>query len=664
MITLLAAALVAPLGVPPDLDELVVEVCPGGQTPGISEARNAVRELRAADPAAARRPVTVVVHDGAYSLAAPFRLEPEDSGTAEAPVRYVAAPGARPVFSGGTTLAVTRAESGLWRASTERRFDQLFVGGRRATPAREPDEGTFRIVSVEETVLEQGEGRAPRRAAQRVELEEAAWALLAELDDAGLAQVQLVVLHKWDVTRRFVRGLDRGARRVLVDGAGMKPWNRWDARSRCWIEGLPQGLDEPGEWLVDGEGTLHYRALPGEQPGANPLVAPRLDHLVEIAGDPAGGRFVEHVTLEGLAFRHGAFVLGPEGFEAAQAAAPIDAAVQVDGARHVALVDCEVAQVGRYGVWFRAGCEDVRLERSVVRDLGAGGVRIGEGTLRAPGPLRTGKCAVLETTIREGGRVLPCAVGVWIGHSPDNRVEHCEVADFFYTGVSVGWRWGYDESLAQRNLIARNHLHHLGQGLLSDLGGVYTLGPSPGTRVVENHIHDVRTASYGGWGLYPDEGSSGILFARNLVHDTDTGGFHQHYGRENVVRGNLLAFSRDQLLQATRVEGHRSFTFTGNLCLLDREALLAGPWRELDLVMDGNLYWRLGGGEVDFAGLDLEAWRALGRDRASLVADPGLVDPRGRDFTPRDPQAAPLAAIGFEPLDLEQVGPRAPSRWR
>ncbi|MGW5366412.1 hypothetical protein [Actinopolymorpha pittospori] len=69
------------------------------------------------------------------------------------------------------------------------------------------------------------------------------------------------------------------------------------------------------------------------------------------------------------------------------------------------------------------------------------------------------------------------------------------------------------------NLIAYNHLHHLGQGLLNDMGRVYLLGEQPGTVVRGDLIHDVECANYGGWGIYLDEGSSHVVVEGNICHD-------------------------------------------------------------------------------------------------------------------------------------------------
>jgi parallel beta-helix repeat protein len=252
-------------------------------------------------------------------------------------------------------------------------------------------------------------------------------------------------------------------------------------------------------------------------------------------------------------------------------------------------------------------------------------------------------------------------VGIWIGQSAHNRVAHCEIADFYYTGISIGWTWGYGRSLARGNIVEYNHVHHIGKKSdgsgpwLSDMGGIYTLGVQPGTTIRNNLWHDIAALRYGGWGIYFDEGSSGILAENNLVYNTTHGGFHQHYGRDNTVQNNIFAWGRDHALQATRPEEHIRFRFVRNIVLHRGAQILAGNL-DFHFVFDHNLYWRVDGDAVRFGTLNWEQWQAKGMDRNSIRADPQFRDPARNDF--RLAETSPARQLGFQPFSLDQVGPR------
>jgi hypothetical protein len=171
-----------------------------------------------------------------------------------------------------------------------------------------------------------------------------------------------------------------------------------------------------------------------------------------------------------------------------------------------------------------------------------------------------------------------------------------------------------------------------------------------------------------------DEGSSHIISENNICYNTSSQGFHQHYGRENVVRNNIFAFGREGQATVSRYEDHLSVTFDRNILIGDNQPIYAvGKPEQRIFLSNNNLFWdvarapwcgastRNEKGEWGYKQeYSFEEWRKLGYDPQSIVADPKCRDFAARDFT-LEP-ASPAFALGFEPIDMSDVGPRPPEK--
>jgi parallel beta-helix repeat protein len=384
------------------------------------------------------------------------------------------------------------------------------------------------------------------------------------------------------------------------------------------------------------------------------VIAPYAREMLRFEGIPENKENVQNIIISGLSFCCTDWSLPENGYADVQAAYDIPGVIVGNGAKSITIENCIFKHLGNYAIEFSAACSEIRILGNEIFDMGAGGVKLGLPGFEDMLNNRTFKNTISNNHIHHIGEVYPAACAVLIMTSGENTISHNHIHDTYYTGISNGWSWGYAETPTRNNIIEYNLIHDIGRGMLSDMGGNYNLGVQPGSVIRNNVIYDVTSYGYGGWGIYTDEGSSGILIENNTVYRTKTGGFHQHYGRENIVRNNIFAFAKLGQVIRTRMEEHVSFTFERNIVYWDEGPLLGGNWKDDKYRMDNNLYWQAKGAPFDFAGFPFADWQKRGQDVHSIIADPLFVDPYNGNFSLKPD--SPAFKLGFKPIDTSTVG--------
>ena len=631
----------------------------------------AVRKLRVLRKKDPKRPAVVTLLPGRHQLRKTLTLGPADSQ-----VTFRGEKGA--VLSGGRVIGGWKPGEingvAAWWAPVRKGedFKQLWVNGRRAERTRLPERGLFQI----ETLLDPIED--PTLKHQFYVQQERFTYKPGDLRAfANLGDVEFVALHYWIESRVPIATLDESTRTVEL---AFKPRMRLTddhtpSPAHYYVENVREALRRPGQWYLDrAAGRVWHIPRKGERIDRVEAIAPVLDTIVDAAGDVERGERVQGVRFEGVTFSHNEYRPDEASRRATpQAACHVPGAVRLTFARGCALDHCNIAHVGGYGVEFGDGSDDGAVTGCHLHDLAGGGVKVfhavldttGSDKIRGKGmvvrPCR--RVTIRDCHIHDGGHRHRQAVGVLIGKCSGCIVEHNHIHGFDYTGVSVGWTWGYTEGECYGNIVEWNHIHDIGRGVLSDMGGIYTLGQQQGTRLRFNHIHDVESRGYGGWGIYPDEGSTDILIECNLVYRTKYAPIHQHYGRDNVVQNNIFALGRRDMLALGKWESHNAFTLRRNIFYMDQPNVLSGgynakPDAVLPAAVDHNLYWCAGKDKaLRFRGRNWKRWQQAGFDRHSIVADPRFRDVTRDDFT-LSPKSLAVTKLGFVPFDVSAAGTR------
>ncbi len=499
---------------------------------------------------------------------------------------------------------------------------------------------------------------------------------------SNLKDVVVIVYHYWSDSHLPIQSIDEKSNIVTFQFADPRqfsddfspPWHG----ARYIVENVFEASNSPGEWYLNRKtGILYYMPFPGENMKTVDVVAPILTELVSFDGNPLEQRYVQYIKIKNVNFSYNLFVL-PKGDSngSGQSALTVPGCIRMTGARFCSFQNCTLKNIGSYAFQVGNGCTQNRFVHNNLTHLAAGGFRATGGSVGSNPLIRTGFNVFADNTISYYGEVYSSAAGIILMQTEGNLVSHNLIHHGFQTAISVGYVWGYMPSISRDNIIEFNDIHDIGQGLLSDMGGIYTLGVSPGTVIRNNLIHDVESSAYGGWGIYMDEGSSYELIEDNVVYNTEFSAFNIHYSREITVRNNIFALSAKELLQRQRVEPHISVYFENNIMYWTQGKLLSANWvdtpytfydkaiapktREMTrtFYIDYNDYYNpnLPVHSLRFGDETLAQWRARGEDVHSVYADPMFVNASNFDF--RLKPESPAFKLGFKQIDISTVGPR------
>ena len=622
----------------------------------LAHAKEVVKELHKSD--SFNQPVQVIIKEGVYNLAETLVFRPEDSGTERSELTFMAAPGEQVVISGGKTLTGFKEISeNIWRLRIPEvkegswEFRQLFRDNKRLTRSRLPEEGWFYLEPASESI----EGDLRKEQEFHVKQGE-----IEEYDN--LHQAELVVYNRWNNSRLFIESIDEENQICRFKG---EIWRGPKEGKRFHIENIREGLTRPGTWYLDyDKGLLYIRTE--EDPNDSSVVAPVLETLVEFRGEYPSGDYVSHITMKDLSFRYASFPVGEMGIRGLQAASYLSGAIYAEAAQYIKIENCEITSVGQYGVDIGPRCHHCSLIHNRFTDLGAGGVRLGTTTRLKTDELVSYHNTISDNYIAEGGKTAYGAVGVFAANCRYTTISHNEVTRMKYTGISVGWDWGTGPNHCRDNMIEKNYIHHIGMNILSDMGGIYTLGISPGTYIRGNIIHDVWPYNDSGRGIYLDQGSVGYIVENNIVYNTLSPSIRFQIGTSgNIVKNNIFAFATEGVLG---YDTDRFNVFHQNIVYWKEGPLFSGNRiHNFNQEISNNLYWNTDDSNPDFAGYTFEEWRKQRRpklgfvtypamDHHSLYADPRFKNPAKGDFTLL--QESPAFELGFEPIDTSDVGPR------
>ena len=203
----------------------------------------------------------------------------------------------------------------------------------------------------------------------------------------------------------------------------------------------------------------------------------------------------------------------------------IPAAVTVSRGDDVTFTNDAFQHLGATAVDLADGTQDSGVYDSVITDTAGGGVSVGEvdDYFQDNPTLMTTGDTIAGTRISYVGQDYSDTIGVWAGYTRDLTVTHDDIGHTPYSGMSIGWGWGYASTCSMQ----------AGEGLSTCAHGTNYAG---GNNITDNYIHDVMNTLYDGGPIYTNGGQAGDIVNGGIT--------------DSVLAGNYVAIgnSDDNML--------------------------------------------------------------------------------------------------------------------
>jgi hypothetical protein len=539
----------------------------------VQAALRQARELRRLNDSSAKNGITIFVHGGVYTLSEPIFIRPEDSGNKESQTVITAVSGEEPVLSGG--LQVTgwkksskyiqglpeKAQKQVWVAEAPcvggdlLEFRQLWINGVKATRAKDVNGDNLQRISSWD------------KATGRIGVP-ATWVESFAKDFRQTESMEFVIHQMWAIANLRVKSMEKKGKEVLFTfqqpEARIQAEHPWptpmmvdSVRSPFYLCNAIEFLDQPGEWYLDTESRkLYYWPRIGENLKKDMVVAPNLETLVEVAGTLDSP--VSNVVFEGITFSYttwmrpsvngnvplqagmymlDAYKLRPPGVPGNQNMGLENqawigrpaAAVQLTGVKNTTFENCSFKHLASCGIDYISGTEDNIIRGCLFKDIAGNGIQAGRFSdpgieTHLPYDPQDEREICTRLTI-SNNRITDVSnedwgcVGIAAGYVRGINIEHNEISEVSYTGISLGWGWTKTVNCMRDNRVFGNYIHHYARHCY-DVAGIYTLSVQPKTIISENvvdsiyhpaYVHDPNHWFY----LYTDEGSSYITLKDN-----------------------------------------------------------------------------------------------------------------------------------------------------